>query len=78
MKRRSFLYALVVAPLAAALAPHVPAPPVRQKASLLPGADLSVRFLRQYEFSGTLHVSRLDVLYGTAAIRPELACRVQV
>lgn len=39
-------------------------------------SGLSVRFVRGYDVINDKFVSRLDILYGWAAIRPELACRV--
>jgi hypothetical protein len=38
---------------------------------------LSIRFIRGYDISTDQFISRLDVLYGWKAIRPEFACRVQ-
>lgn len=35
---------------------------------------LSMRFVRQ--FDGVAHPYRMDVLYGYAVVRPELACRL--
>lgn len=40
-------------------------------------AGLSIRFIRGYDIMNDLFVSRLDVLYGWALIRPEFACRIQ-
>ena len=38
---------------------------------------LSVRMVRAYDIVNDIFPCRLDVLYGWAAIYPELACRVQ-
>jgi len=38
---------------------------------------LAIRFIRGYDINSDKFVSRLDVLYGWAALRPEWACRVQ-
>lgn len=40
-------------------------------------AGLSIRFVRGYDILNDKFISRLDVLYGWAAIYPELACRIQ-
>lgn len=40
-------------------------------------AGLSIRFIRGYDIINDKFVSRLDILYGWKAIRPELACRIQ-
>lgn len=40
-------------------------------------AGLSIRFVRGYDITNDKFISRLDVLYGWKAIRPELACRIQ-
>lgn len=40
-------------------------------------AGLSIRFIRGYDINSDKFISRLDVLYGWKAIRPELACRIQ-
>lgn len=37
---------------------------------------LSVRFVRGYDITNDMFVSRLDVLYGTAVLRPEHICRI--
>lgn len=37
---------------------------------------LSIRFIRGYDITNDKFVSRLDVLYGWAALRPEHACRI--
>lgn len=37
----------------------------------------SIRFVRGYDISNDKFISRLDVLYGWKAVRPELACRIQ-
>lgn len=37
---------------------------------------LSIRLVRQYDISTDQWPCRLDILYGWAALRPELACRV--
>jgi hypothetical protein len=39
-------------------------------------AGLSIRFVRGYDISTDKFISRIDVLYGWKAIRPELACRI--
>lgn len=38
---------------------------------------ISIRFVRAYDVVSDRLVSRLDVLYGWAVVRPELGCRVQ-
>jgi len=40
-------------------------------------AGLSIRLVRGYDINSDKFISRLDVLYGWKAIRPELACRIQ-
>ena len=40
-------------------------------------AGLSIRLVRGYDITNDKFISRLDVLYGWKAIRPELACRIQ-
>lgn len=40
-------------------------------------AGVSIRMVRQYNISTDEFPCRLDVLYGYAALRPELACRIQ-
>lgn len=42
-----------------------------------PQVGLSVRMVRAYDINTDKFPCRLDVLYGWAALRPELACRVQ-
>jgi len=37
---------------------------------------ISLRFVRDYDISTDQFPARFDVLYGAAAIRPELACRI--
>jgi hypothetical protein len=37
---------------------------------------LSIRIIRQYDINTDLWPCRLDILYGWAVLRPELACRV--
>lgn len=37
---------------------------------------LSIRLVRQYDINNDIFPCRLDILWGTAAIRPQLACRV--
>lgn len=37
---------------------------------------LSIRFVRGYDITNDKFISRLDVLYGMAALRPEHACRI--
>jgi hypothetical protein len=37
---------------------------------------LSIRFVRGYDVTNDKFISRLDVLYGWAVVRPEFACRV--
>ncbi len=37
---------------------------------------LSVRMIRAYDIQGDMWPCRLDILYGWAVLRPELACRV--
>lgn len=39
-------------------------------------AGLSIRLVRGFDIVNDVFVSRLDVLYGWKAIRPELACRI--
>ena len=41
-----------------------------------PDAGLSVRIVKQYDISTDQFPCRLDVLYGWAAVYPELACRI--
>lgn len=38
---------------------------------------LSLRFIRGYDITNDKFISRIDVLFGWAAIMPELACRIQ-
>lgn len=38
---------------------------------------LSIRFVRGYDIMNDVFISRLDILYGWACVRPEFACRVQ-
>jgi hypothetical protein len=40
------------------------------------GLGISVRVVRQYDISQDNFPCRIDVLYGWACLRPELACRV--
>jgi hypothetical protein len=40
-------------------------------------AGLSIRIVRGFDITNDKFISRLDVLYGWKAIRPELACRIQ-
>lgn len=40
-------------------------------------AGLSIRFVRGYDINSDKFISRIDILYGFKAIRPELACRIQ-
>lgn len=40
-------------------------------------SGLSIRFVRQYDVNIDDFISRLDILYGWKAIRPEWSCRVQ-
>ncbi len=37
---------------------------------------MSIRFLRQYDHHTDTFALRLDMLYGFAAVRPEMACRI--
>lgn len=39
-------------------------------------AGLSIRLVRGFDITNDRFISRLDILYGFKAIRPELACRV--
>jgi hypothetical protein len=41
-----------------------------------PSSGLSIRMVRAYNISNDQFPCRLDILYGWAALRPELACRV--
>ena len=38
---------------------------------------MSIRLIRDYDINNDKFPCRLDVLYGWAALRPELACRIQ-
>ena len=38
---------------------------------------MSIRLIRDYDINNDKFPCRLDVLYGWASLRPELACRVQ-
>lgn len=42
-----------------------------------PDSGLSIRLVRQYDINNDVMPCRLDILYGWAALYPELACRVQ-
>lgn len=42
-----------------------------------PDSGLSIRFVRQYDITNDLNLCRIDILYGWAALYPELACRIQ-
>jgi hypothetical protein len=37
---------------------------------------LSMRIIRQYDINNDRMPTRIDILYGYAAIRPEMACRL--
>jgi len=41
-----------------------------------PDAGLSVRIVRAYDINNDVFPCRLDILYGWAAVYPELACRI--
>lgn len=41
-----------------------------------PNSGISLRVVRQYDINNDLFPCRIDVLYGWATLRPELACRV--
>lgn len=41
-----------------------------------PKNKLSIRMVRQYDITNDVVVCRLDVLFGVACLRPELACRI--
>lgn len=41
-----------------------------------PQSGISIRCVRQYDINNDLFPCRLDVLYGWATLRPELACRI--
>lgn len=43
-----------------------------------PDAGFSIRIVRQYDINSDFFPCRLDVLYGTAVVYPELACRFQM
>lgn len=73
MNRRGFLsllgsaaVGLVVAPVL----PFVPAAPVVRKPTT------STRYIQHYDAQTDQFVSRLDVLYGVAPLRPTYQCRV--
>jgi hypothetical protein len=38
---------------------------------------MSIRLIRDYDITTDKFPCRLDVLYGWAVLRPELACRIQ-
>ena len=40
-------------------------------------AGLSIRIVRGFDITNDKFISRLDVLYGWKAVRPELGCRIQ-
>lgn len=42
-----------------------------------PDSGLSIRFVRGFDIANDMFISRLDVLYGWAVIRPEFAARIQ-
>lgn len=54
------------------------------KAGIIEGArysddqlGMSIRYISAYDVTNDLWISRFDVLYGWAVLRPELACRIQ-
>lgn len=86
MDRRQFLRRLFVgtASVAAAMALPAPAAPnpdlgFRPDAFGLVAKDLdrpSIRFVRQYDVQPDRYVTKMDVYYGFAVVRPEFACRI--
>ena len=42
-----------------------------------PQLGMSIRMIRDYDITTDKFPCRLDVLFGWAALRPELACRIQ-
>lgn len=54
----------------------LPLPGGVDMASRVSANGISVRMVRQYNISTDQFPCRLDVLYGWAALRPELACRI--
>jgi hypothetical protein len=42
-----------------------------------PATGLSIRLVRAYDITNDLFPNRFDILYGYAAMYPELACRIQ-
>jgi len=54
----------------------LPLPGGVDMASRVSANGLSIRMVRQYNISTDQFPCRLDILYGWAALRPELACRV--
>ena len=54
------------------------------KAGIIEGArysddqlGMSIRYISAYDVTNDLWISRFDVLYGWAVLRPELACRIE-
>jgi len=74
VNRRRFLALIGLGSVGLALPPlPIPAPhPVLAAARAQAG--ISMRFVKQWERAAP--VTRLDVLYGMATVRPDLACRV--
>lgn len=92
MNRRHFLRALGIGAAGLTLAAAVPeavlealAPSVHRTYFDLGGpprniADkdvgISIRYVKEFDPNSGLYVARMDLMYGWAALRPELACRI--
>jgi len=79
MTRRTFLRTLLAAPAAAvavlAIAPTMATAPLEVITPIVePG--ISMRLVKQYEMQVDQMVTRYDVLYGYANVRPEQMCRI--
>jgi hypothetical protein len=76
MNRRGFLRLLGAGAAGLAIAPFVPAPaPERPKLTI--NKIPSIRYIQNYDAHTDAMVSRMDVLYGFAALSPAYACRVE-
>lgn len=53
----------------------LPLPP-KKDATRMSHGGISLRYINDYDSVNDMFISRVDVLWGSAVIRPELACRV--